>query len=60
MVSAANDVVLRPNMAEGMEAYVPDLERHVLADCWHWTPEEKPEGLNRLVLAWLERRYPSP
>ena len=59
MVSAANDVVLRPSMAAGMDAHVPDLERHVLADCWHWTPEEKPEELNRLVLSWLERRYPS-
>jgi soluble epoxide hydrolase/lipid-phosphate phosphatase len=60
MVSAANDVVLRPSMAVGMEAYVPDLDRHLLADCWHWTPEEKPKELNRLVLSWLERRYAFP
>ena len=59
MVSAANDVVLRPSMADGMEAYVADLERHVIADCWHWTPEEKPEELNRLAISWLNRRFPS-
>lgn len=59
MVSAANDVVLRPSMVDGMDAYVPDLERHVLADTWHWTPEEKPAELNRLVISWLERRYAS-
>lgn len=59
MVSAANDVVLRPGMVAGMDAHVPDLEWHVLADTWHWTPEEKPAELNRLVISWLERRYPS-
>lgn len=59
MVSAEHDVVLRPSMADGMEAHVPDLERHVVADCWQWTPEEKPEKLNRLAISWLSRRYPS-
>lgn len=58
-VSAANDVVLRPSMADGMDAYVTDLEKHVVADCWHWTPEEKPEELNRLAISWLRRRFPS-
>lgn len=58
-VSAANDVVLRPSMADGMDAYVSDLEKHVVADCWHWTPEEKPEELNRLAISWLRRRFPS-
>ena len=59
MISAENDVVLRPSMADGMDAHVPDLESHVVADCWHWTPEEKPDELNRLAISWLERRFPS-
>jgi soluble epoxide hydrolase/lipid-phosphate phosphatase len=59
MVSGTNDVVLRPSMTDGMEAFVPDLEKHGIADCWHWTPEEKPAELNQLVLSWLRRRYPS-
>ena len=59
MVSGANDVVLRPRMADGMGAYVADLEKHVVADCWHWTPEEKPDELNQLVTSWLKRRFPS-
>lgn len=57
MISAANDVVLRPSMTEGMEAHVPDLERHVVQDCWHWTPEEKPDEVNRLVTSWLTKRF---
>lgn len=59
MVSAEHDVVLRPSMIDGMDAYVTDLEKHVVADCWHWTPEEKPEELNRLAISWLKRRFPS-
>ena len=31
----------------------------VLDAFWHWTPEEKPEELNRLAISWLERRFPS-
>ena len=58
MVSGAHDVVLRPSMADGMSACVKDLEKHVVADCWHWTPEERPDELNRLALSWLRRRYP--
>lgn len=57
MISGEHDVVLRPSMAEGMDAYVPDLEKHVVPDCWHWTPEEKPEELNRLTIGWLKRRF---
>ena len=59
MVSAAHDVVLRPGMADGMGAHVKDLEKHVVADCWHWTPEEKPAELNRLAISWPGRRFPS-
>ncbi|NDW05680.1 alpha/beta fold hydrolase [Jiella sp. 40Bstr34] len=58
MVSGEHDVVLRPSMADGMHAYVKDLERHVVPDCWHWTPEERPEHLNRLAVSWLRRRFP--
>lgn len=57
MISGEHDVVLRPSMAEGMDAHVPDLERHVVPDSWHWVPEEKPRELNSLVISWLKRRF---
>jgi pimeloyl-ACP methyl ester carboxylesterase len=57
MISAADDVVLRPEMANGMENYIPDLEKHVIADCGHWTQAEQPQELNRLMVEWLERRF---
>lgn len=57
MISAADDVVLRPEMTNGMENYIPDLEKHVIPDCGHWTQSERPEELNRLMLGWLRRRF---
>ena len=59
MISAEHDVVLRPSITDGMGAHVPDLERHVVADSWHYLPEEKPEELNRLTISWLTRRFAS-
>jgi pimeloyl-ACP methyl ester carboxylesterase len=56
MVSAADDPVLTPAMTEGMEAYVPDLEKRVVERCGHWTQQERPEELNRLMIDWLRRR----
>jgi len=57
MISAENDVALRPEMADGMEAFVPDLEKHLIKDCGHWTQSEKPDELNRLITDWLKRRF---
>lgn len=56
-IGAEDDVFLPPSMARGMERYVPDLETHVIADCGHWTQQEKPDELNRLMIDWLDRRF---
>jgi len=56
MVMAENDVVLRPSMADGMEALVPDREKHLIKNCGHWTQAEQPEELNRVMTSWLKRR----
>jgi pimeloyl-ACP methyl ester carboxylesterase len=57
MISASDDVVLRPSMTDGMEAFVPDVEKQVIQDCGHWTQQEKPEELNHLMVDWLKRRF---
>lgn len=57
MISAADDIVLRPEMTIGMEQYVPDLEKHIIPDCGHWTQSEKPQELNALMVDWLKRRF---
>jgi pimeloyl-ACP methyl ester carboxylesterase len=59
MISAADDVVLPPSLTDGMEAYVPDLEKRVIPDCGHWTQQEKPDELAALMIDWLGRRFPA-
>ncbi len=58
MICAENDVVLPPSLADGMDKYCPDLETHVVADCGHWTQQEQPDEVNRLMTDWLTRRFP--
>ena len=57
MVMADNDIVLRPAMADGMNAFVPDLEKTLIKNCGHWTQTEQPEELNRVMTDWLKRRF---
>ncbi|MEN8183714.1 MAG: alpha/beta hydrolase [Myxococcota bacterium] len=56
MVTAQWDQALRPEMAAGMPSLVPDLEMETIEKCGHWTQQEKPEELNRILLDWLHRR----
>jgi pimeloyl-ACP methyl ester carboxylesterase len=58
MVTAELDAVLTPEMAEPMPAFVGDLETHMVRGSGHWTQQEKPEDVNRLILDWLDRRFP--
>jgi pimeloyl-ACP methyl ester carboxylesterase len=58
MITAELDAVLSPEMAEPMRAFVGDLEMHMVKGSGHWTQQEKPEDVNRLMLDWLDRRFP--
>ena len=58
MICAAGDLVLRPELADGMEARVPNLEKIVIEDCGHWTQQERPEETNAAMLAYLRRLGP--
>jgi len=57
MIMAEDDVVLRPSMADGMERYVPDLDRHLIRECGHWTQQEKPAETSEVMIAWLRKRF---
>jgi pimeloyl-ACP methyl ester carboxylesterase len=38
-----------------MEAWVPNLTRTVLVrECGHWTQQERPQEVNRLLLEFLQ------
>lgn len=56
MVMAELDAVLPPSSADGMEAYVPDLEKALIKGSGHWTQQEKPEDTSRVIVDWLARR----
>lgn len=58
MITAEKDAVLAPAMAEGMPGLISDLEMHMVAGSGHWTQQECPEEVNRLILDWLDRRFP--
>ena len=58
MVMAELDAVLPPSAADGMEAYVADLEKALIKGSGHWTQQEKPEETSRVILDWLARRFP--
>jgi pimeloyl-ACP methyl ester carboxylesterase len=60
MIAAEWDPVLRPELVEVMRPLVDDLETHVVPACGHWTPQEKPEEVNRLLIDWLRRRFAAP
>ncbi|MFP3944922.1 MAG: alpha/beta fold hydrolase [Alphaproteobacteria bacterium] len=60
MIMADRDYVLPPRLTEGMEQWVPDLERHLVRECGHWTQQEHPQEVNRVMTGWLERRFGKP
>ena len=57
MISAQRDFFLPPESADGMEKFVPDLEKHFIDDCGHWVMWEKPLELSTLMIDWLRRRF---
>ena len=59
MIMAEKDAVLPPSAADGMEAYVKDLEKRLIKDSGHWTQQEKPDDVNRALFDWLDRRFPA-
>ncbi len=56
-VGAENDVVLPPSSADGIEALVPNIDKHTIKDCGHWTQQEKPEEFNRVLIDWLKSTF---
>lgn len=55
-IGAVDDVVIAPHHIEAMKPLVRDLEIHMIDRCGHWTQQEHPDTVNRMMLDWLERR----
>jgi epoxide hydrolase A/B len=39
----------------GMDALAPNLTKHPVGDCGHWTPEEKSEKVSATIIDWRRR-----
>lgn len=55
-IGAVDDVIISPQQIEAMKPLVPDLEIHMLESCGHWSQQERPGAVNRLMLDWLVKR----
>ncbi len=60
MIAADADPVLPAPVAEGMERWIPDLRTEVIANCGHWTQQERPAEVNRLLIDFLGARSGNP
>ena len=58
MISAELDPCCRRRCRNGMEARIPDLTRHLVMGSGHWTQQERPEEVSRVILDWRNRRFP--
>jgi pimeloyl-ACP methyl ester carboxylesterase len=57
MITAENDAVLPPIMSAGMEDLIPNLSRHNVADSGHWTQQEQPDEVTRVIADWMYRTF---
>ena len=39
-----------------MEDFISDLEKYTVMDSGHWTQQEKPDEVNRVIIEWLSRK----
>jgi pimeloyl-ACP methyl ester carboxylesterase len=49
-IGAVNDTILPPSSSDGMEDFIPDLEKYTVQDSGHWTQQEQPEEVNRVII----------
>ncbi len=56
-VGAEHDVILPPSSSNGMEDFIDDLEKYTVMDCGHWTQQEKPEELNKVLIEWMSKKF---
>lgn len=53
-IGAAQDSVLKPEMAANMAKFIPNLKSAVVDNAGHWVLMEQKDKVNELLLEWLE------
>lgn len=54
MICAENDPITTPQMVDGMERHVLNLTTRLIKNCGHWTQQERPDEVNRLIIEFLD------
>lgn len=57
IIMAEHDLVLPPSGADGMEEFVPNLEKYLVRGAGHWTQQEKPDEVTAVIADWMERTF---
>ena len=52
-IGAEDDIIISPEHIENMKSFVPNLEMHMLKNCGHWSQQERPDVVNRILIDWL-------
>lgn len=55
-IGAVDDVIIDLQQIDAMKSLVTDLEIHMLEDCGHWSQQERPDEVNRIMIDWLVQR----
>lgn len=55
-IGAVDDVIILPEHIDGMRSLMSSVDVHMLENCGHWSQQEKPGEVNRLILEWLVQR----
>jgi pimeloyl-ACP methyl ester carboxylesterase len=57
LVYAADDWFFPAVAYDGLDAFLPQIEQHEIADAGHWLQQEKPDEVNALLVPWLQRNF---
>jgi len=49
------DIALPPGLIDGLEAYVPQLTLHKIAEGTHWLVHEQPGRVAELMQTWMRQ-----
>lgn len=52
-IGAVDDLVVPLAQIDAMRPLIDDLTVEMLEPCGHWSQQERPEDVNRLILGWL-------
>jgi soluble epoxide hydrolase / lipid-phosphate phosphatase len=55
MITAEKDLILHPAQAEPMRQWIPNLRIELIRNCSHWTQQERPDEVNRLMIEFLKK-----